>query len=198
MNGFYSKSAKTLALGEHGCIEKTTQINYSLKICVFPSAANSEATIGGLYFQSRSHGSRLSRNIRLTFPKPILAIQLSRPASHWVHLSSKERLGTTDRETVLQIAENLYLQYFLGFSEYKDEAPFDHSLMTHFRKRFDKDTLKDNCKKYGIRLSGPSLGRPKKVTAKNSEQLKHEHQQHRQDEIDRIAVEGKLDRKSVV
>jgi len=55
----------------------------------------------------------------------------------------KERLGTTDRETVLQIAENPYLQYFLGFSEYKDEVPFDHSLMTHFRKRFDKDTLAD-------------------------------------------------------
>jgi len=53
----------------------------------------------------------------------------------------KERLGTTDRETVLQIAENPYLQYFLGFSEYKDEVPFDHSLMTHFRKRFNKNTL---------------------------------------------------------
>jgi len=53
----------------------------------------------------------------------------------------KERLGVTDRETVSQISENPYLQYFLGFSEYKDEDPFDHSLMTHFRKRFDKDTL---------------------------------------------------------
>lgn len=53
----------------------------------------------------------------------------------------KERLGTTDRETVLQIAENPYLQYFLGFSEYKDEVPFDHSLMTHFRNRFDQETL---------------------------------------------------------
>ena len=53
----------------------------------------------------------------------------------------KERLGTTDREAVLQIAENPYLQYFLGFSEYKDEVPFDHSLMTHFRKRFNKNTL---------------------------------------------------------
>jgi len=53
----------------------------------------------------------------------------------------KERLNTTDRETVLQIAENPYLQYFLGFSEYKDEVPFDHSLMTHFRKRFKKNSL---------------------------------------------------------
>jgi len=48
------------------------------------------------------------------------------------------------------------------------------------------------CKKYGIRLSGPPLGRPKKVTAENAEQLKLDNQQHRQDEIDRIAVEGKF------
>ena len=53
----------------------------------------------------------------------------------------KERLGTTDRETVEQIRENPYLQYFLGFAEYKDEAPFDPSLMTHFRKRFDNEAL---------------------------------------------------------
>ncbi|MCD6392801.1 MAG: IS5 family transposase, partial [Planctomycetes bacterium] len=53
----------------------------------------------------------------------------------------KERLSTTDRETVEQIRENPYLQYFLGFPEYKDEEPFHASLMTHFRKRFDKETL---------------------------------------------------------
>jgi hypothetical protein len=53
----------------------------------------------------------------------------------------KERLCLTDRETVLQISENPYLQYFLGLSEYKNEPLFDDSLMTHFRKRFDKETL---------------------------------------------------------
>ena len=55
----------------------------------------------------------------------------------------KERLGTTDRETVEQITENPYLQYFLGLMEYQDDPPFDHSMMTHFRKRFDKDMLAD-------------------------------------------------------
>jgi IS5 family transposase len=53
----------------------------------------------------------------------------------------KERLGLTDRETVLQIQENPYLQYFLGFPEYEDKEPFDHTLMVHFRKRFTKETL---------------------------------------------------------
>jgi len=48
------------------------------------------------------------------------------------------------------------------------------------------------CKKYGVRLSGPPLGRPKKVTPENVEHLKQEKLQHRQDEIDRIAIEGKF------
>ena len=53
----------------------------------------------------------------------------------------KERLGTTDRETVEQIRENPYLQYFLGLAEYSNEVPFHHSMMTHFRKRFSKEIL---------------------------------------------------------
>jgi hypothetical protein len=47
----------------------------------------------------------------------------------------KERLGTSDAETVEQIRENPYLQYFLGLSEYSDTAPFDSSMLVHFRKR---------------------------------------------------------------
>ena len=53
----------------------------------------------------------------------------------------KERLATTDRETVEQVRENPYLQYFLGFSGYTDKKPFHHTSMVHFRKRFDKEIL---------------------------------------------------------
>lgn len=53
----------------------------------------------------------------------------------------KERLGLSDEETVNQIAENPYLQYFLGFEEYKLEKPFNPSQLTHFRKRFSADML---------------------------------------------------------
>jgi len=47
----------------------------------------------------------------------------------------KERLGTSDVETVEQIRENPYLQFFLGLSEYSDSAPFESSMFVHFRKR---------------------------------------------------------------
>lgn len=48
----------------------------------------------------------------------------------------KERLGITDEETVMQIAENPYLQHFLGLHEYRQEPLFDPSMMVHFRSRF--------------------------------------------------------------
>lgn len=51
----------------------------------------------------------------------------------------KERLGLTDEETVEQIRENPYLQYFLGLHEFRQEPLFDPSLMVHFRSRFTED-----------------------------------------------------------
>jgi IS5 family transposase len=53
----------------------------------------------------------------------------------------KERLGLSDEETVNQITENPYLQYFLGFESYTEKRPFDPSQLTHFRKRFPEDML---------------------------------------------------------
>lgn len=47
----------------------------------------------------------------------------------------KERLGISDRETVEQIKENPYLQYFIGISSYSNETPFDASMLVHFRQR---------------------------------------------------------------
>ena len=53
----------------------------------------------------------------------------------------KERMGLTDEETVEQIKENPYLQCFIGLKEFSDEAPFDASMMVHFRKRFSLEML---------------------------------------------------------
>lgn len=46
-----------------------------------------------------------------------------------------------DRETVAQISENIYMQYFLGYSSFTNEEPFDASLMTEFRKRLGMDQV---------------------------------------------------------
>ena len=53
----------------------------------------------------------------------------------------RQRLGLTDEETVEQIRENAYMQFFLGFAGYSSKAPFDPSMMVHFRKRFTEEDL---------------------------------------------------------
>jgi transposase, IS5 family len=87
----------------------------------------------------------------------------------------KEKLGTSDEETVEQIRENPYLQYFLGFSEYRDEAPFDSSMLVHFRKRLNLEILtKANevvAKKiFGIEEASPQEKEPSKEKSREDAQ----------------------------
>lgn len=83
----------------------------------------------------------------------------------------KERLGLTDEETVLQIQENPYLQYFIGYNAYRDEKPFDSSLMVHFRKRINLDFVqKMNEKICGSLTSGKSASDLSNETRNNSDE----------------------------
>ncbi len=47
----------------------------------------------------------------------------------------KHKLSVSDEETVLQIRENPYLQYFIGMKGFQSEAPFAPSLLVDVRKR---------------------------------------------------------------
>jgi len=55
----------------------------------------------------------------------------------------KERLRCTDEETVEQIKENPYLQYFIGLKAFQDKAPFEASSMVHFRTRMPIEFLQE-------------------------------------------------------
>jgi len=46
-----------------------------------------------------------------------------------------------DRETVAQISENIYMQYFLGYPGFSTEEPFDASLFVEIRKRLGADSI---------------------------------------------------------
>jgi len=53
----------------------------------------------------------------------------------------KHILNVDDREAVAQITENMYLQYFLGYSSYIKRPPFDASLFVDIRKRLGEKLL---------------------------------------------------------
>ena len=71
----------------------------------------------------------------------------------------KHMCGFSDRETVLQIQENMYMQYFIGYSSFSNEEPFDPSLFVELRKRLDADTVNlINEKILGLSAGG-TIGR---------------------------------------
>lgn len=53
----------------------------------------------------------------------------------------KHMCNLDDRETVAQVSENMYMQYFLGYSSFCPEPPFDPSLFVEFRKRLGDDVI---------------------------------------------------------
>lgn len=54
----------------------------------------------------------------------------------------KHKLNLSDEETVLQIQENPYFQYFVGFSRFNDDKPpFAPSLFVEIRKRMGKEVF---------------------------------------------------------
>ncbi len=53
----------------------------------------------------------------------------------------KHKLNLSDEETVLQIQENPYLQYFVGFSRYQDKPPFVPSLFVEIRRRMGSEAF---------------------------------------------------------
>jgi IS5 family transposase len=71
----------------------------------------------------------------------------------------------SDRETIQNIQENVYMQYFLGYSSFRNEAPFDASLFVEIRKRLGREQLeKINDEILGLNQSAASIAvevRPK-------------------------------------
>ena len=55
----------------------------------------------------------------------------------------KETLVLSDEELVNQLTENPYFQYFIGLPEFQKEAPFDPSMMVHFRKRLNGQVMQE-------------------------------------------------------
>lgn len=66
----------------------------------------------------------------------------------------QEFFSITDRETVAQIQESPYQQYFLGYRAYTSEEPFDHTMLVTFRKRFSKEIMA----KINARIAADALG----------------------------------------
>ncbi len=80
----------------------------------------------------------------------------------------KHMCNLDDREAVDQMSENIYMQYFLGYSSFTNEPPFDASLFVEFRKRLGMENVNAiNERIVALKTHVEAL---KKVTPSHSEQ----------------------------
>jgi len=84
-------------------------------------------------------------------------------------------------------AKDLILQ----INKYKERNGY-YPASVHADKIYQNRDNRKFCKEHGIRITGKPLGRPRKETEKNKEQLEIEKKQRYQDDIDRIAIEGRF------
>lgn len=84
----------------------------------------------------------------------------------------QEKLGQSDEETVMQISENPYLQYFLGYESFLMEKPYDASMLVHFRKRLGAKILKEVNEAIVKRATGMTADKDKDDSEGNKGILK--------------------------
>lgn len=84
----------------------------------------------------------------------------------------KVKLGLSDEETIEQIRENPYMQYFLGLAEYQREAIFDPSLLVHIRERMGKEMLEEMNSVLVLKSATEDEERKKKKKNKKKDRTK--------------------------
>jgi len=73
-------------------------------------------------------------------------------------LIAKERLGCSDEALVQQVLENPCLQCFLGLESFTTKAPFEASLLSHFRQRLGEKLVGAVNESVIRKLRADSLG----------------------------------------
>ena len=102
-----------------------------------------------------------AKNFSIDMGAPALPFRIALGA-----LIIKEKLGISDRETVEQIKENPYLQYFIGCNAYSNEAPFDASLLVKLRKRIKAPLVNQVCISLGLAWENNSRNFSKHTVSK--------------------------------
>lgn len=74
----------------------------------------------------------------------------------------KHKLNLDDRETIETIRENIYIQYFLGLSQYTYEDVFDRSLFTTLRNRLGIEEFDEMTRQIILKAEGKEEA-PKKT-----------------------------------
>ncbi len=87
----------------------------------------------------------------------------------------KEKKRLPDEETIEEIKENAYLQYFSGYEEFSHKAPFDPSLFVALRERLGVEAFEKMTRAFIERIEAVEKSKAPKVEKKDKDPpVKHE------------------------
>ena len=81
----------------------------------------------------------------------------------------KYKKGLSDEETIEEIKENAYLQYFIGYEEFSHKAPFDPSLFVTLRERLGVDVFEQLTQAFMAGVQKTEEAQKKPSTDKNKD-----------------------------
>lgn len=81
----------------------------------------------------------------------------------------KEKKRLPDEETIEEIKENAYLQYFLGYEEFSHKAPFDPSLFVTLRERLGVEAFEKMTGAFIERIEAVEKSKAPKVEKKDQD-----------------------------
>ena len=86
------------------------------------------------------------------------------------------RLGLSDRALIRAIAEDPYLQYFIGMDRYEHRAPFSAGSLPRMRRRFDREYLREinGMLPEELRLPEDIAGAQESASAENNQMIASE------------------------
>ena len=119
----YKNSKQQILLGFESPFE--TQLNNENRWVKLSEVVPWDRLAEGYHLSLCAKGGRPAKDARLVIGAVII----------------KHKLSLSDRETVQQIQENPYLQYFVGLPEYQNKEPFTASLFVAIRKRMGDDVF---------------------------------------------------------
>jgi len=81
----------------------------------------------------------------------------------------KEKKRLPDEETIEEIKENAYLQYFLGYEEFSHKAPFDPSLFVTLRERLGVEAFEKMTRAFIEKVDAVEKSKTYKVEKKEAD-----------------------------
>ncbi len=154
--------------------------------------------VNELYRQQLEMHSKRSRRIAdrivsISQPhiRPIVRGKVKSPTEFGAKLSLAVVDGYTHPERISWDAYNEAGDLVMHVKRYRDRYGC-YPVSIHADKIYRTRDNRRFCKRHDIRLSGPPLGRPPKITEENRAEMAQRKRQYRKDEVDRVEVEGKF------